>query len=298
MSESLCKNWESDGDSHEASDVGYYADAMAHLDDARIDQATLTSMLLRASQMGIQHIVTAGISPSRDRQVWQHRHIPDFSPQLHRAYGLHPAFIEDDGKKQLIDFQNLLEQTWHITTRNPDFLCKPISLGEVGLDTRVAAMVSLERQAEILYEVLSLAEQFRLPVLLHCVRAWGKLVEVLQKWRNTGAQTKAMIHGFSGSADVAMQLQKLHVWISIGSITLRPTSKKAQQALPHIKITQMLVDSDTPDHPWEQKNTSLSEPSDVKRLISILAQQLDLPKIDVAQQIYQNTQQFFGWTAR
>ena len=120
------------------------------------------------------------------------------------------------------------------------------------MDARVAAITSLERQAEILCEILSLAEQLQLPVLLHCVRAWGKLVEVLQKWRKTGAQTKAMIHGF-GSADVAVQLQKLHVWISIGSNTLRPTSKKAQHALPHLDVTRILVDSDTPDHPWEQK---------------------------------------------
>lgn len=270
---------------------------MAHLEDSRIDQATLTSMLLRASQMGVKHIVTAGISPSRDVSAWQHRQIPDFSPKLHRAYGLHPIFIEDDGKKQLTDFRELLAHTCQTTTRDSDFLCKPIALGEVGLDARVAAITSVERQAEILYEVLSLAEQLQLPILLHCVRAWGKLVEVLQKWRNTGAQTKAMIHGFTGSADVAVQLQKLHVWISIGSNTLRSTSKKAQQALPHLDVTRILVDSDTPDHPWEQKNTSLSEPSDVKRLITILAKQLNRPLSDVETQIYQNTQKFFGWTA-
>lgn len=85
---------------------------------------------------------------------------------------------------------------------------------EVGLDARFTDRVPMEKQIETLESILKYAKENRIPVSLHCVRATGAMIDILQKVRPEKGY--CMWHGFTGSAETAAQLEKLGVLVSVG----------------------------------------------------------------------------------
>ena len=87
-------------------------------------------------------------------------------------------------------------------------------ISEVGLDARFTDRVSMEKQIDTLNTILEYAGKNRIPVSLHCVRATGAMIQLLQKIRPEKGY--CMWHGFTGSAETAAQLEKLGVLVSVG----------------------------------------------------------------------------------
>ena len=85
---------------------------------------------------------------------------------------------------------------------------------EVGLDARFTDRVPMKKQVETLESILNYAKANRIPVSLHCVRATGVMIEILQKIRPEKGY--CMWHGFTGSVETAAQLEKLGVLVSVG----------------------------------------------------------------------------------
>ncbi len=85
---------------------------------------------------------------------------------------------------------------------------------EIGLDRRFSSVLSMDRQVEILKEILQYAENNGIAVTLHCVRETGLMLEILGKM-NFEPLT-VMWHGFTGSAETAARLHGLGVIISLG----------------------------------------------------------------------------------
>lgn len=85
---------------------------------------------------------------------------------------------------------------------------------EVGLDARFTDRVPMEKQIETLESILNYAKENRIPVSLHCVRATGAMIQILQKIRPQRGY--CMWHGFTGSPETAAQLEKLGVLVSVG----------------------------------------------------------------------------------
>jgi len=101
----------------------------------------------------------------------------------------------------------------------PQYINYPFDLSlagisEVGLDARFTDRVSMEKQIGTLYGILEYAKKNSIPVSLHCVRATGAMVQILQKIRPEKGY--CLWHGFTGSAETAAQLEKLGVLVSVG----------------------------------------------------------------------------------
>jgi TatD DNase family protein len=76
---------------------------------------------------------------------------------------------------------------WHLAERTPDwqknlekFLdAAPSAVGEIGLD-RWKSDLSYAGQEEVFLAQLQIATERNLPVSIHCLHAWGRLLELLQ----------------------------------------------------------------------------------------------------------------------
>ena len=95
-----------------------FIDAMAHLNDPRVKD--LESILERAKDAGITHIINAGVDPCTDAAL------PAYAaPLIYKAYGIHPMTV---GKKtldaQLEALRARLKED-HV-----------VAIGEIGLDRR------------------------------------------------------------------------------------------------------------------------------------------------------------------
>jgi TatD DNase family protein len=251
-------------------------DAMAHLDDPRLVDPE--GLMARAHAAGIQHVVNAGYDPLEQRVLPVAEERLPF--QLHRAFGLHPLAINDmTSTKQMAALSDRL-QTPNV-----------VALGECGLDAR-SRLTPLDRQEAILLEQLHLARKNNLPVILHCVKAWGRLLELLRK--APPLPRGGMLHSYGGSAEMVADFAALGLHFSFGGALTHAQGKKAQTAAKAIPMDRLVVESDCPDHPPQGTESSQSEPGHLPHVIEAVAALKGQKPESVARATFANAKALFG----
>ena len=118
------------------------------------------------------------------------------------------------------------------------------AIGEIGLD--YASEVSRERQEEVFRAQLAIAERMRLPVVLHCVRAFAPMMAILSEY-----ELRAVIfHGFIGSKEQAAEAVKRGYFLSFGERTSR--SPKTIEALRSTPLDNLFLETDESATPIEE----------------------------------------------
>jgi len=116
-------------------------------------------------------------------------------------------------------------------------------VGEVGLDG-LKTGTPLETQRVVLEHQLDLAQSLRRPVMLHGVRAFGHLAEILA--RRAPWQAPFVMHAFAGSPEIVQRLAAMGGYFSYGGYVLDERHRKARRALLHTPLDRLLIESDAP----------------------------------------------------
>ncbi len=115
------------------------------------------------------------------------------------------------------------------------------AIGETGLD--FAKPVPREAQYAAFRSQLELARRYDLPVVLHCVRAFGEVMRELRAC----PPPAAIFHGFIGSPEQARQALAAGHYLSFGERTFRsPKTVEAMRATPLERLYFETDDSETP----------------------------------------------------
>lgn len=134
-----------------------------------------------------------------------------------------------------------------------------LAIGEIGLDKLKGP--NIEIQENVFRKQIALSEEFQLPVIIHCVKAWNELQQLKRELKPS--QTW-VFHGFSKAAILENVLQE-GLMISIGTAIL--TNKKLQDVLNNIPNDRLFLETDDAEIPIysvyekvsELKKLSLSE---------------------------------------
>ncbi|PKP09473.1 MAG: hydrolase TatD [Bacteroidetes bacterium HGW-Bacteroidetes-4] len=118
------------------------------------------------------------------------------------------------------------------------------AVGEIGIDRAIAT--SLEIQIRVFNAQHHIAEKHRLPVILHCVRAWSDLA-ALHKQMNP--KVPWIFHGFNGSLQTAQQLIKLGCYLSFGTALLQQA--KVKEVFQKIPAEYLFLETDDSDEKIE-----------------------------------------------
>jgi TatD DNase family protein len=158
--------------------------------------------------------------------TYPYESFPDaIAPNLYSC-GIHPWHIfEQDIKKSL----------WQIRA-----LCESKSIqaiGECGLDKNIEDM---ELQMHIFKDQIKLSEEFGLPVIIHSVKTHHLITEIRKKVK---VKQYWMIHGFSGSVELAHQLIKQNIFISFGDFLVRHP-EKMKSVLKQVDLNFVLLETD------------------------------------------------------
>lgn len=86
-----------------------------------------------------------------------------------------------------------------------------VAIGECGLDILRGA--SPKQQEDIFEQQALIAEQVGKPLIIHCVRATDRLLNIHRKLRPS---VPWIVHGFRGKPETAMQLLRAGMLISLG----------------------------------------------------------------------------------
>lgn len=152
-------------------------------------------------------------------------------PQIIPFYGIHPWHItpaQAAGDLQLL--AALLE--------DDHCFC-----GEIGLDRLCATDFSL--QEEIFIRQLDIAMSTKSFVAIHCVKAWGRVLEILASYQG---KINFMIHGFHGSREVMERLVAMGGMISFSDRVIQSSRQRLQDVLRVTPLENLFLETDFPAH--------------------------------------------------
>lgn len=122
----------------------------------------------------------------------------------HYSIGMHPWHIDPEHVEAEL---RIIRD--HLTTEN----C--LAIGECGLDKRTETPFGLQEQ--VFERHLQLAQEYKKPVIIHCVAAFQELIAM----RNAMTiSVPLVVHGFSKSPELAKQLLDNGFYLSFGKYLL------------------------------------------------------------------------------
>lgn len=142
-------------------------------------------------------------------------------------FGIHPWYLNPDtweGEMHLLE---------RCLSRFPR-----AGIGETGLDKCRRGIPGLPLQKEVLKRHLELAARLNRPAALHCCRAWGSLADILKEY----PALKAVLHGWTGALNAAIQLPSENWLLSVG-----PRGMDRPGLLSTIPLHRLALESD--EHP-------------------------------------------------
>ncbi len=236
-------------------------------------------MLSQCVDADIEGIIVPGIEPAQ----WQKLHLLSATQgsdcQLWTACGVHPWWLPD-AEPVNTDYSFLLEQQ----------IAQPqvVAIGECGLDGSIATPIA--HQLLWFEWHLRRACDFQLPLIVHAHRAHNDVLRVLSRYRPTAG---GVIHGFSGSTEMAQQYWQLGFYIGVGGTITYERATKTRRAVSQMPLESLLLETDAPDMPLQGFQGQANSPLHLPKVAQTLAQLRHEPLQDVKQVTRASTRQLF-----
>jgi TatD DNase family protein len=212
-----------------------------------------------------------------------HTHDPWLTPHRARVFadlaaiGVRRAVVNGTCETEWSDVGTLAQEfpivapsygvhPWDAGNRTPDWEKKLVAaldtdpralIGEIGLDRwildrarpddpRLSGLrrAPLAEQTEVFLRQLDLAAKRNLPASIHCLDAFGPLLDVLR-----GARLPArgfLLHAYSGSAESAKSFADLGAYFSFNGAFLEPRKQRLRDLYAALPADRLLVETDAP----------------------------------------------------
>lgn len=198
--------------------------------------------------------------------------------QLHAVIGWHPEEFSD---YQVATLDQLANQ-----------LADPavVAVGEIGLDY-YWDQDHHELQKQMLLDQISLAQQFHLPIVIHCREALAELYDIL-KMTDISA-IGGVMHSFSGDVDWAKKFLDLGMYLSFSGVVTFNSAHEVQASAQYVPADRLLVETDAPyltPMPYRGKQ---NEPAFTAFVVEKLAQIRQVEPDELAQVTTENARQLF-----
>jgi TatD DNase family protein len=234
-------------------------------------------VIKRALDAGVDLIVTVGTTLDDCRKAVS---IAGKFKNVYAAIGIHPHDVKEIDDRTYDSLRTLAKMD------------KVVAFGEIGLDF-FRNLSPRETQIRRFGELLEVAGEIGLPVIIHDRDAHKETVEMLGRWKR---EHGGVIHCFSGDQTMAAKCVDMGFLISIpGAITFG-NSEKLQEVVRYIPVTSLLLETDAPyitPHPNRGKR---NEPAYVVHTARKVAEIKGLSLEELASVTYQNTKVVFGIT--
>ncbi len=207
-------------------------DAHVHLQDESFGD-DLDEVLCRAAEAGVRYLLCNGSS----EEDWPS--VLDLSqryPAIIPSLGLHPWYMAQRSDRWLATLENLVRSV-------------PCGVGEIGLDHWQTPRDDAA-QEEVFAAQLNLARHLKRPATIHCLRAWGRLIEILDSQPPLPAGF--LLHAYSGPAELIERLVERNAWFSFSANILHENHKRVRQTIACVPADRLMLESDAPFMPPPQ----------------------------------------------
>ncbi len=264
-------------------------DAHNHLQDQRL-APFLDKILDQLPGTGIEQMVVNGSCEEDWPQVLE---LARKVPQVIPSFGYHPWYIRERTAK------------WKETLN--EFLdARPSAIGEIGLDKWIKDH-DLPQQREVFVWQLRLAAERNLPVSIHCLQAWGTLLEILKTEPRPACGF--VLHSFGGPHEMIKPLADLGAYFSLPGYFAHERKERQRQAFKQVPRERLLIETDAPDQslpdgrvefplPAGSDGKPLNHPANLSAVYRFAAELLVQPVESLAAQVEENFRNVFGGVMR
>jgi TatD DNase family protein len=204
-----------------------FIDIHLHLQDPVFNDK-LDTTVQQALELGIAGLVVNGSKESDWERVLD---LAERFPRVIPCLGLHPWYVAGRSENWLSRLETLLR-----TIR--------AGIGEIGLDQWIEPREE-KAQEEVFRLQLDLARRLQRPVMIHCLKAWGWMMDVFQS--EDPLPAGMLLHAYGGALEFIDPLTKLGAYFSFGGNVLEEKRTRMRAALQAVPLDRLLVESDAPD---------------------------------------------------
>ena len=191
-------------------------------------------------------------------------------------------------------------------------------IGEIGIDrwilerakpddSRLAGLrrAPLEEQLGVFRWQLALAAERNRAASIHCIDAWGALLEALRAAARPARGF--LLHAYGGSAELAREFAALGAYFSFNGYFLGERQRAKREVFKAIPADRLLAETDAPamplpatrrthELPGEADGNPINHPANIGAVYAGLAEVRGVAVESLAEQIEQNFLRLFGTT--
>jgi TatD DNase family protein len=201
--------------------------------------------------------------------------------------GFHPEFMKEVSDA---DKENYLEKV----RKNKD---KIVTIGEIGLDYAWLPEPSEQEKSRKLFEeMLELAKELNLPVVIHSRNSHNDVLNILEKHR----MPKVYLHMWGGHQDEFMK-RVIEKGYFVGANTIIYTSKNYKKVVRDIDINRLLLETDAPwlslkkeGDAWKIDPKARNEPTSIRMVAEKIAEIKGVPFEEVWKTCAENAIRFYS----
>ena len=261
-----------------------FYDAHNHLQDERF-AGRQRELLAACAEAGVVRMVVNGACESDWPQVLA---LARENKMVLPSFGYHPWYLHE----RTPDWQRNLEK----------FLDEmPSAVGEIGLD-RWKPNLSCDGQEEVFRAQLGIAAARNLPVSIHCLQAWGRMLELLQT--NPRPACGFVLHSYGGPTEMIPAFTRLGAYFSFPGYFLHERKMRQREIFKAVPPDHLLIETDAPDqHLPDDKNyfplvgtdgKPLNHPANLVAVYAGLAEFLGENADLLAERVEENFLRVFG----
>lgn len=261
-----------------------FYDAHNHLQDDRFG-GRQAELLAACRETGVTRMVVNGACEADWPQVLA---LAQAHPEVLPSFGYHPWYLSERTPRWRENLLSFLEQI-------------PAAVGEIGLD-RWKPGLPYDGQEEAFIAQLRIAAARNLPVSIHCLQAWGRMLEILKT--ESRPAVGFLLHSYGGPLEMVKPLVALGAYFSLPGYYAQERKERQRETFRHIPLERLLIETDAPDQmlPPEQGRAlrdaatgkPINHPANLAAVYEFAARLRQISMEELAGRVEENFHRLFG----
>ncbi len=248
-----------------------YIDTHCHL--SKDDYDDIETVIKDANNNNVKKIIISGCDK---KGIEESVEIASKYSNIYLALGYHPSEADNIMKNDIYDLKKLISNDK-----------KVVAIGEIGLDYHFGKD-NRDKQIWLFKEMLNLAKELNLPVVIHSRDAFQDTYDILKESKVVG-----VIHCFSGNIENAKMYISIGFSLGIGGV-LTFKNSKLKDVVKEIDINKIVVETDSPYLAPEPYRGTQNAPKYIPIIVEELKKCKNMELKEIEYSLENNTKKIFG----
>lgn len=249
-------------------------DSHAHLDDPKFDEDRI-EIIESLKENRIELVINPGADRPTSEAAFELAHKYD---NIYAAIGTHPHSADELTDDDIERYREMAKSD------------RVVAIGEIGLDYYYDNSPR-ELQKEAFIKQMELAEELKLPVVIHTRDASGDTYDILESFKD---RVYGIMHCYSGSVEMAKRYLDLGYYISLAGPVTFKNSRVAKEVAAAVPIDKLLIETDSPYLSPEPKRGRRNEPKHTLYVAECIAEIRNMDLDELIEVTNENTKRVFN----